>query len=651
MSLIHSRRIRRRPASRDIAVFKKDQAEPKFFGEPGHEPFFKPVAGAAIQRKAANSLVVDKVLRTTDKSEEETVQRMPAVKEEEKLQRATADKEDDTVQRMPEQKEEEKVQRAADDKEEEKVERMPEQKEEAIQRAEAEKEDETVQAKEAPAQQTKSDTAVTSNYIAAINGKGNPLPAQSNNFFTNKMGYDFSDVKIHTGKEAGESASNINAKAYTIRNHIVFNEGQYNTESSEGKKLLAHELTHVVQQDSTEKMVKAKKMVQQTSEPKVQRGFWGKVWSGVKSVGGAIKTGAKAVGGAIKTGAKAVWGGVKKVGRWGWDVLKSAGAWVWDFVTWAPQRVWSMLKHVGSGIVGVLGWLWNGFSGALGHIWDGVKGLFSWAGQGIEGLFNWIWAGIRGGASWAYQLLQGNFSGFWAGFADAFSWLGSGVKGLFAWGWRGVEGLVMWLWGGAKGIAKWAWKGLLGGLAWVGRLIAKMLDLVGFGEIWTLAMNIIKFWCTRTLTGVEEAEARKVFGGSISYWQVRIDEQSLIAAIGSFFSGGGGMGVTTAHTINFNHSISAAAGNSDMAWLIHELSHVAQYTHVGLQYIGEAIHAQATGGYSYNEADLAAKNLADFNREQQADIIKNYYNKVLYGSTPYAVDYTKMRNQAISGRF
>ena len=93
-------------------------------------------------------------------------------------------------------------------------------------------------------------TANTSTYISSLNGKGNHLPKQANQFFSAIMGYDFSGVKIHTDKEASDSAKDVNAKAYTIGNNIVFNEGQYNAESVEGKKLLAHELVHVVQNDN-----------------------------------------------------------------------------------------------------------------------------------------------------------------------------------------------------------------------------------------------------------------------------------------------------------------------------------------------------------------------------------------------------------------
>jgi len=89
-----------------------------------------------------------------------------------------------------------------------------------------------------------------------------------------------------------------------------------------------------------------------------------------------------------------------------------------------------------------------------------------------------------------------------------------------------------------------------------------------------------------------------------------------------------------------------------MAWLVHELGHVAQYTQLGLQYMGEAIHSQATVGYNYGGgAALAGKRLSDFNREQQADILKDYYRLVLYGSSSHAADYTRMRNEAVSGNF
>lgn len=88
-------------------------------------------------------------------------------------------------------------------------------------------------------------------YINSLNGKGSPLPQSERNFFEPRMGYDFSSVRIHTGSEAEKSASGVNALAYTHGNNIVFNANQYQPGSASGKKLLAHELTHTIQQQST----------------------------------------------------------------------------------------------------------------------------------------------------------------------------------------------------------------------------------------------------------------------------------------------------------------------------------------------------------------------------------------------------------------
>jgi len=88
-------------------------------------------------------------------------------------------------------------------------------------------------------------------YTDGLNNSGGPLPLPTRSFFESRMGYDFSDVKIHTDSIAAKSAQSINALAYTTGNHIVFNQNQYQLENDNGKKLLAHELTHVMQQTGT----------------------------------------------------------------------------------------------------------------------------------------------------------------------------------------------------------------------------------------------------------------------------------------------------------------------------------------------------------------------------------------------------------------
>ncbi len=88
------------------------------------------------------------------------------------------------------------------------------------------------------------------NYVSSLNSSGRPMPESSRKFFEPKFGHDFSNVRLHTDAVAAKSAQSINALAYTSGNNIVFNSGQYSPGSSNGDKLMAHELTHVVQQRS-----------------------------------------------------------------------------------------------------------------------------------------------------------------------------------------------------------------------------------------------------------------------------------------------------------------------------------------------------------------------------------------------------------------
>jgi hypothetical protein len=85
-------------------------------------------------------------------------------------------------------------------------------------------------------------------YIDNLGGSGQALPKEVRNFYEPRFGYDFSKVRIHHDNSAAQSADSINALAYTSGNNIIFNRGQYAPGTASGKKLLGHELTHVVQQ-------------------------------------------------------------------------------------------------------------------------------------------------------------------------------------------------------------------------------------------------------------------------------------------------------------------------------------------------------------------------------------------------------------------
>lgn len=74
------------------------------------------------------------------------------------------------------------------------------------------------------------------------------MPPATRTFFEPRFGADFSQVRLHTDSRAADTARSINAKAFTVGSDIAFGAGQYRPESREGQHLLAHELTHVVQQ-------------------------------------------------------------------------------------------------------------------------------------------------------------------------------------------------------------------------------------------------------------------------------------------------------------------------------------------------------------------------------------------------------------------
>jgi hypothetical protein len=81
-----------------------------------------------------------------------------------------------------------------------------------------------------------------------LGGPGNPLDAGAREHFEQRFGHDFSRVRVHAGPAAAQSARDIDADAYTAGWDIVFGAGQYAPETSAGRRVLAHELTHVVQQ-------------------------------------------------------------------------------------------------------------------------------------------------------------------------------------------------------------------------------------------------------------------------------------------------------------------------------------------------------------------------------------------------------------------
>lgn len=84
-----------------------------------------------------------------------------------------------------------------------------------------------------------------------LRSSGQPLDKGTRDFMEPRFGHDFSQVRVHYDGKAAASARAVQARAYTVGRDIVFGEGQYATGSDTGRSLLAHELTHVMQQRNT----------------------------------------------------------------------------------------------------------------------------------------------------------------------------------------------------------------------------------------------------------------------------------------------------------------------------------------------------------------------------------------------------------------
>ncbi|MFQ4136450.1 DUF4157 domain-containing protein [Nodosilinea sp. PGN35] len=116
-------------------------------------------------------------------------------------------------------------------------------------------EDETAQAKGSDA--TTVSPAVESS-IQAMRGGGRPLPDETRSFYETRMGYDLSGVRIHADANANDVATHLNAQAFTLGQDVFFGAGRYEPQTNSGKWLLAHELTHTVQQSPQPMRVAAK---------------------------------------------------------------------------------------------------------------------------------------------------------------------------------------------------------------------------------------------------------------------------------------------------------------------------------------------------------------------------------------------------------
>jgi uncharacterized protein DUF4157 len=113
-------------------------------------------------------------------------------------------------------------------------------------------------------------TDLSSIITRGTSGGGHPLDLSTRMFMESRFGRDFGDVRIHTDNGAAASARAVSAVAYTIGNRIVFGAGHYSPHTTPGRRLLAHELTHTIQQSNSSRL-----LVGRFAAPAIQTGVTG----------------------------------------------------------------------------------------------------------------------------------------------------------------------------------------------------------------------------------------------------------------------------------------------------------------------------------------------------------------------------------------
>ena len=193
---------------------------------------------------------------------------------------------------------------------------------------------------------------------------GQPLAESARRVLEPGFGHDFGRVRVHDDAQAARSAQAVQARAYAVGEHIVFDAGQYRPDSADGQRLLAHELTHTIQQTggaplgvqrySWDEFVDDAGAVADSAADSVGQAADAAV-SGAQAVGEAAVSGAQAVGEAAVSGAQAVGdaavAGAQAVGQGAAAIVDTAS----DAVDWALTQAGQVALAEANALAGLAG--------------------------------------------------------------------------------------------------------------------------------------------------------------------------------------------------------------------------------------------------------------------------------------------------------
>ncbi|MDH3976493.1 MAG: DUF4157 domain-containing protein [Deltaproteobacteria bacterium] len=350
------------------------------------------------------------------------------------------------VRRQPEEKEVQKQSEEEEPLQGKLLQRQSEEENDAVQRQP--EEEEPVQASENGGGASEVASSVEGG-INATKGGGRPLPESDRSFFEPRFGADFSNVRIHTGSDAGQLSRQLGAQAFTVGKDVYFGEGRYDPGSTQGKRLMGHELTHVVQQGGAATLQskpdnKGQVAGKDSAAPDVQCGFFGDLWEGAASVGRAVWSGVRSVGRTIGRGASSAWGWIRGVGRSiGRGVLS---AWGW---------IRGVGRSIGRGILSAWNWI-RGIGRSIGRgilaAWEWIKDIGRSIGRGILAAWEWVKSigrAIGRGLLAAWEWIKEVGRAIGRGLLAAWEWIkriarAIGRALLAAWEWIKRAGGVIW---------------------------------------------------------------------------------------------------------------------------------------------------------------------------------------------------------------
>lgn len=269
-------------------------------------------------------------------------------------------------------------------------------------------------------------------------GGGSPMSETTRSDMESSFGSDFSNVRIHTDSNAVNMSKEIGAQAFTTGNDIYFNEGKYNPESASGKHLLAHELTHTIQQGSNAN----------TAQTKIQRwpGWVDSAASWVSdtasSVGNSIVEGATWAGGQIADGASWVGDRLADGASWVGDQVSAAADWIVDGINSAINsgtnflnEKWEDLKDFGSSAFDQVK---NGFGSLVGLITSPMATMVGALSNMDAGILESAWNVLTGGSAALWSGINALIGGIMNAGRAVWSTVSGFIDGIFS----TVEGLL-----------------------------------------------------------------------------------------------------------------------------------------------------------------------------------------------------------------